>query len=640
MANLGKQIDVTTLDFDQIKTNLINYFKNDENGRFSDWDFEGSNLNTIIDVLAYNTHYNAMLAHMAVNESFIDSAQLRSSVVSAAKLLGYIPRSRSSSEITFNISIPKNPNATDPDQRITISGGVVNNTTSTVRAQNDSGDYNFTLLEDVVLTLTGDNYVATNVIAHEGSLVTRSYSALAYDSSATYEITDENIDISSLKVRVESSGSAGFTSNLLFQQFNSSSNVTDKTAVYFITENIFGKYEISFGDGVFGKKLESGDIIRLEYIVTNGAVANNCGTLINQNLIVSNPNTIGNITLGSLSVLGRSSGGQEKESISALKNNAISSFATQNRAVTSDDYTNLIKAQFGYINSLSVWGGEDNVPPVYGKVFISANKIQTVENASVITTLSDSDKTDILDYLQSKKVLSIFPEIIDPNTCNIVLDILVKYNPNITSLSQSAIASRINDVITNYTVNRINEFNSVFRHSQFVRAIEDSSNSILNSLVRVYLSQSFTLNDTGVNNIYLNFGARCATDDGKVFVNITSDVPWVLGNLELYFNEEQTSDENIIKIYSYYIKDNKQVKYADVGTFNIETGIITLNTLYSDSNVTFNFIVNSFSNDVVAKRNTLLNINSNLSTINVFVDEIARGGNSRSVDYKTFPKDR
>ena len=638
MANLGKQIDVTTLDFDQIKSNLINYFKNEENG-FSDWNFEGSNLNTIIDVLAYNTHYNAMLAHMAVNESFIDSAQLRSSVVSAAKLLGYIPRSRNASSISFNISVPKNLNSISSPPQIILRGGLTENGVSSIHAQNELNDYNFSILEDVVLNLVGNFYVnSTPIVAHQGNIVTRKYSAVAYDSNATYEIVDENIDISTLKVRViDSNGSSSVSE---YKQYTSESLVTDQTLIYFINENVFGKYEISFGDGVFGKKLRSNNVISLEYLVTNGAVANNCAVFISQNLVFSDSSVVGALTNSIFSLVAQSSGGQEKESVSALKTNVINSFATQNRAVTSDDYVNLIKAQFGYINSLSVWGGEDNVPPVYGKVFISANKIQTVENTSVITTLSDSDKADILDYLQSKKVLSIFPEIIDPNICNIVLDILVKYNPNITTQSQSAIASRINDVITNYTVSRINEFNSVFRHSQFVRAIEDSSNSILNSLVRVYLSQSFTLNDTGVNNIYLNFGARCSTDDGKVFVNITSDVPWVLGNLELYFNEEQTSDEKIIKIYSYYIKDNKQVKYADVGTFNIETGIMTLNTLYSDSNVTFNFIVNSFSNDVVAKRNTLLNINSNLSTINVFVDEIARGGNSRSVDYKTFPKDR
>lgn len=634
MANLGKQIDVTTLDFDQIKANLISYFRDSENGKFSDWDFEGSNLNTIIDVLAYNTHYNAMLAHMAVNESFIDSAQLRSSVVSAAKLLGYIPRSRSSSQLSFNISIPKNQAITNHDLQITVRGGVFDNQTSSIQAQNDSGDYSFTILDDIILDLEGDNYVATNVIANQGNLVTRSYSAIAYDTSATYEIIDENIDISTLKVRVRSSNS---NNSLLFQQFNSTSNVTDKSPIYFINENIFGRYEISFGDGIFGKKLDPGNIIDLEYIVTNGVVANNCSRIINQNLVVSNPNMVGNITINRLSLNGRSTGGQEKESISALKNNAISSFATQNRAVTSDDYANLIKANFGYINSVSVWGGEDNIPPVYGKVFISANKI---ENQSSGTNLSDSDKTDILNYLQSKKVLSIFPEIVDPNRCKIVLDILVKYNPNVTTLSRADISSRINDIISDYNANRINEFNSVFRHSQFVRAIEDSSSSILNSLVRVYLSQSFILNDTNVNNISLNFGARCATDDGKAFVNIISDVPWTLGDLQLYFGEEQTNDKKIVNIYSYYIKDNKTVKYADVGTFNIETGIMTLNALYSDSNVTFKFIVNSYSNDVVAKRNTLLEIDQSLTTVNIFVDEIARGGNSRSVEYKTFSKDR
>jgi hypothetical protein len=640
MSNLGKQIDVATLDFDQIKSNLINYFKNDENGRFSDWDFEGSNLNTIIDVLAYNTHYNAMLAHMAVNESFIDSAQLRSSVVSAAKLLGYIPRSRSASQITFDISIPRNPDITSWPLEISILGGLVNDTVSTVTAQNELNDHTFTLINDVVLTLNGNNYEATNVVAYEGSLITRTYAAIASDSSATYEIVDSNIDISTLKVRVFDS--INTESNLLYQPFNSTSEVDNTTTVYFINENIFGKYEISFGDGIFGKKLESGNIIQLEYIITNGSAANNCSKFINQNLTVSKPNAIDIIKVNNaLSLTLRSSGGQEKESVTALKNNAITSFSTQNRAVTSDDYANLIKAKFSYINSLSVWGGEDNIPPAYGKVFITANKIETNNQGySSVTNLSPSDKVDILNYLKSKRVLSIFPEIIDSDICDIVLDILVKYNPNITTESRATIESQISNIIQNYNTNRVNEFNNIFRHSQFVRAIEDSSSSILNSLVRVYLAKSFDIKTNIINNITLNFGAECTINDNKVFVNITSDVPWILNNLQLYFNEEKTSDENIIKIYSYYLKNNVQIKFADIGTFNLKTGIMKLSSLYSDNDVKFTFIVNSLSNDIVAKRNSLLNINRDLSTIGIFADEIARGGNSRVIDYSPFPKDR
>ena len=255
MANLGKQIDVTTLDFDQIKSNLIDYFKNSETG-FSDWNFEGSNLNTIIDVLAYNTHYNAMLAHMAVNESFIDSAQLRSSVVSSAKLLGYIPRSRSSSSIGFNISVPVNPNNIAPPPQIVLNGGLTDDAVSTIRLQNETNNYNFTILEDVILTLNDNgNYVNSQpIIANEGSLVTRTYSALAYDSSATYEIVDENIDISTLRVTViDSSLSSSVT---VYQPYNNATNITEQTPIYFINENIFGKYDISFGAGVFGKKLE------------------------------------------------------------------------------------------------------------------------------------------------------------------------------------------------------------------------------------------------------------------------------------------------------------------------------------------------------------------------------------------------
>ena len=635
MANLGKQIDVTTLDFDQIKSNLINYFKNEENG-FSDWNFEGSNLNTIIDVLAYNTHYNAMLAHMAVNESFIDSAQLRSSVVSAAKLLGYIPRSRNASSISFNISVPKNPNSISPPPHIILRGGLTENGISNVRVQNELNDYNFSILDDVVLTLGGNFYVnSTQIVAHQGNIVTRKYSAVAYDSSATYEIVDENIDISTLKVRViDSNGSSSVNE---YKRYTSESLVTDQTLIYFINENVFGKYEISFGDGVFGKKLRSNNVISLEYLVTNGAAANNCAVFISQNLVFSDSSAVGALTNSIFSLVAQSSGGQEKESVSALKTNVVNSFATQNRAVTSDDYVNLIKSRFGYINSISVWGGEDNNPPAYGKVFICANK----KDNDGVQQLDNVDKTEILEYLRSKKILSIFPEIINSNTCNIVLDILVKYNPNITTQSLSDITNDIQNVITDYNLNRINEFNSIFRHSQFIRAVEDSSSSIINSLVRVYLAKQFTLvAGNNPNNIVLNFGARCATDDGKAFVAITSDVPWVVNGVRLYFGEETTTDKDVLNIYSYYVQDDKQIKYQNVGRFDLRNGILSMNTIYTDNNVTFKFVVNNFSNDVVSSRDTLLQIDPNLSTINVYVDEVARGGSSRYVEYKTFPKDK
>ena len=336
-------------------------------------------------------------------------------------------------------------------------------------------------------------------------------------------------------------------------------------------------------------------------------------------------------------MVAQSSGGQEKESVSALKTNVVNSFATQNRAVTSDDYINLIKSRFGYINSISVWGGEDNNPPAYGKVFICANK----KDNDGVQQLANVDKVEILEYLQSKKILSIFPEFVSSNTCNIVVDILVKYNPNITTQSLSSITNGIQNVITDYNLNRINEFNSIFRHSQFIRAVEDSSSSIINSLVRVYLAKQFTLiAGNNPNNIVLNFGARCTTDDGKVFAAITSNVPWIVNGVRLYFGEEPTANADVLNIYSYYIKDNKQIKYQNVGIFDLRNGILTMNILYADNSVTFNFIVNNFSNDVVSTRDTLLQIDPDLSTINVYVDEVARGGSSRYVEYKTFPKDK
>lgn len=630
MINPGKQINVTQLDFDQIKQNMIDYFKNSETG-FTDWDFEGSNLNTLIDVLAYNTHYNAMLAHAAVNESFIDSAQLRGSVVSAVKLLGYIPRSKTASKAQIAISFEKNPDYTGPSTIECVRG-------STLTLSKDADSFVFCFLQDSKLTLNTETNRFENiepVNVYEGALVTRTYRANAADPTAVYEIIDSDIDVSSLVVSVYDTTNPE-SAKRVFSQYTNSNQVAGDSLVYFINENSFGKYEIGFGDNVFGKKLDSGNIIEFQYLVTNAATANRCSTLVASNIQLNNPTAVLNTQQG-ISIVSRSSGGQEKESISSIKNNAISNFSTQNRAVTSDDYSNLIKSRFGYINSISVWGGEDNIPPVYGKVFISANK-KNQDNS--IVNLDNSDKGEILGYLKDKKVLSIFPEIIDPQNCKIVLDILVKFNPNISSLNRADITNAILSVISDYNQNRINEFNSIFRHSQFVRAVENSASSILNSLVRVYLMQELEIKESEINNVKLDFGARCATDDGKAIVSVYSSNPWTANGKSIFIGEEQTSDKNVINLYSYFIENGVQIRLDSVGSFNIKTGIMNLSNLVTDSDVTLKIIVNSYSNDIVSTRNSLLHIDSAMSTVNVFADEIARGGNNRSIEYTTFPKDR
>lgn len=625
MIKTGQQLKVSELDFETIKQNLITYFKNSETG-FTDWDFEGSNLNNIIDLLAYNTHYNAMLAHMAVNESFIDSAQLRSSVVSAAKLLGYIPRSFSAAKATCDVSAVAANSATATS--FVIPRGTVLSTTY------DSAQYQFTILDEAcVLYRDGENYTSrpTNpLIAYQGRLVSTSYQANVHDDGFRYEIADTNIDISTLRVIVYSDSNRSAGSAVVFRKYIDVGDVDAESSVYFINENTFGRYEISFGNGIFGKKLSSGNVIDVEYLVTDGSAANRINTPL---IFTSLVNCVSAVAISQNGQ--RVSGGGDKESLDTLKQNALNSFTTQNRAVTADDYRNLIISQFSNIKSVSVWGGEDNDPPVYGKVFICANEYSN-ENAM---RLSDPVKNDIMQFLKSKKVLAIIPEIVDASYCNIVLDILIKYNPNISQFSSTVLQNKVvDDVMVNYNENILNQFDSIFRHSQFIKILDSYSNSFLNSLVRVYLSQ--TIRVTQIQNSFsIDFGAPLHPDDGKVIISVYSQTPLIENGEIVYIADEQNGLTKR-NVYLYNIKDGQQQRLRDVGVIDCETGKMTISGLYPDENVSLTFIVNPSSNDVVGKRNLLLNIDIANSTVNIYPDEIARGGRSRTVDYVTFPKDR
>jgi hypothetical protein len=289
------------------------------------------------------------------------------------------------------------------------------------------------------------------------------------------------------------------------------------------------------------------------------------------------------------------------------------------------------------LNSVSVWGGEDNFPPTYGKVFISANK----KDNQAISNLDNTEKSSILSYLKSKKVLSIIPEIIDPQYCNIVLDIFCKYNPNISQLKASEIEQRIKLFVENYNTNLLNDFDNIFRHSQFVRGVDTSFNAILNSLVRVYLSQTINIPTTPSNVITVNFGAPCALDDNKAIIStINSNGNWTINDQRVYIADEASTFVDVRNIYQYSLENGIENRIRNVGSFNLKTGVMTLDRLFSDATFDLTIIVNSVSNDIVGKRNLLLNIDMVNTNINVFVDEVASGGTSRSIEYSTFSKER
>jgi len=635
MANHGEQLNVSELDFAQIKANLIDYFKNSET-EFTDWDFEGSNLNNIVDLLAYNTHYNAMLAHVAVNESFIDTAQLRSSVVSSAKLLGYIPRSFSAARVDIVGTIGA---TAESESTYTVPRG-----TRLTTSYADTS-YSFVVLDDITTlqkTTDGESHYYTvtedqPLIGYEGRLVTTSFEANAVDTGQRYELGDENVDISTLRVLVYATSAKSEGSAIRYNQF-SDINVDAESKIYFINENSSGRYELTFGNGIYGARLDAGNVIEVQYLVTSG----NGGNGVNTAFTIAGDTSTNFTPAGtSLSIKGneRSSGGSDKETVERLKNNAINSFATQNRAVTSDDYKNLITSKFSFVQSVSAWGGEDNDPPTYGTAFVSA-KPNSSYTDDVIT---EADKVAILDFLESKKILAITPQIVDPEFANIVLDVLVKYNPSISSLSSSELQLAIKDnVAVPFAESEINGFDTVFRHSQFQRQVDNFNRSVMNSLVRVFLSQKITIPANGsISDFTVKFGAPLQPDDGQTLMNIVGTPQLTLGGEPLYIKDEAGLDQFTRTVYTCRKQsDGTEQRVSSIGQINLATGVMQLSNLFADNTTELCFIANTRSNDIVGKRNLLLDIDFDNSTFSAFPDEIARGGGSRSVDYTTFNKDR
>jgi len=463
------QLNVSELDFDQIKTNLKTFLS--AQTEFQDYNFEGSGMSVLIDLLAYNTHYNGMLAHMLTNESFLDTAIKRESVVSIAKSLGYTPRSYLGATATINlvVTVPASFNGTS----VTLSrnasfGGTV-----------DGKSYSFQPVEDVTVnaSVSGSStqFVWNNLVIREGTRVSNKFAVTTAKPQGPYVIPNSKIDTTTIRVMIQES-----LSDLTVSTWLKSDKILDvksDSKTYWVEEGIDSLSQLRFGDNVLGKKLDTGNLILIDYIVASGPGANNAKTFSSSSRIATSGETI------AITTVSNSSGGNTSEKIDEIRHNAPRFNATRDRAVTEQDYKTLILASNSNIQSVAVWGGEKNDPPMYGRVFISLNPI----SGQIIT---DQDKENIKSsIIDPKTPIAIMPTFVDPEYTHIKLGVGITYDPKVTILTKGEMELAAKTSVSNYFNTDLNKLNKSFYYTKLHDRLKAVSDSIISINIQIGLQK-------------------------------------------------------------------------------------------------------------------------------------------------------
>jgi len=557
MANLR----IAELDFDTIKTNLKTFMK--AQTEFSDYDFEGSGLSTLIDLLAYNTHYNAYLANMLVNEMFMDSAVKRTSAVSIAKHLGYTPRSVRGAVASINVSVnsPTGSPSTLTMARYTPFSTTINGTALT-----------FVNLNPITISPSGGAYTFSELELKEGQNFEYKYTVANPGPSEKFEIPAENIDTTTLRVIVQNSSSD--STQTVYSLYSDLSIIESDSLVYYLEENNNGRYQVFFGDNVLGKKLTAGNIVILQYLVSSGTDSN-VSNLIDQSFTLTG--TIEGNNNVTITVNDNSTGGAEKETLTEIKFNSVRQFTTQNRAVTAEDYKSIILTNYPLAESIAVWGGEDNNPPIYGKLLIS---MKPYEGYVISNTTKESIKNDVL---ASKKAMGIQIEFVDPEYFYVNLVATVKYNSRNTTLSKAQIEGLATTAIQNYFNNNLEKFDADFYYSKLTSAMDVASSAIVGSLLSVSLqkrieptlnvSNSFT-GTSGIRfNNFLHPYGLSSTRFNIVSAGVTTPVIIKDSPNDSPINYNGTGTLRLINPIT------NQVVSTNIGSVNYATGLVTIDSL-------------------------------------------------------------
>jgi len=617
MAVKSSQINATDLDFDKISDNIKTYLKGQE--KFKDYNFEGSNINVLIDMMAYATHISGVNTNIAASELFLDSAQIRKNVVSRAKDLGFVPASEKASGAQLEV---KMSNIRNSDGTIPTANDMTLNRGHNFQTVYDAVTYNFVNTTSVVPTRDGLNFSYPTVDIVQGQYITDSFVFDSQIKNAKFVLTNSRVDRSKLEVSVNSNGVVS-----KYTLSTEVSTITSSSRVFYAQENEEGFLEIYFGDDVLGKGLVDGDLISATYITVDDIHADGAK-------LFTMTDAINGFTNATITTLSEASGGAEKEDIESIKFKATKFYTSQNRLVTLNDYKAKVSEYYPNADAVAVWGGEDNDPPEFGKVFVSLKP----QNSDY---LSEIEKKQVQDKLNQLNMLTVRPVIVDAEIVKILLTTVFKYNANDTTLSKGELETIVRNSIVNFDNTNLNNFDSIFRHSNLVKDIDAANTAILSNITNVRLEKRKLVEIGKSEGLVINFGnGFFHPHDGHNSASggiLTTTGFKVDGDtVNTYFFDDDGS--GIVRRYS--MQSGVRV-FADLaaGSIDYTSGKVSIDaikftsTVNSDTSIDFTVIPSS--DDVVAIRGSLIDISVDDIKVSGEVDTISSGESSAGVGYSS-----
>ena len=626
-------LNFTSLDFDQIKETLKQYLQSNSN--FTDYDFEGSNLSTILDVLAYNTYITSYNANMISNEVFIDSATLRENVVALARNIGYIPRSRKASTATINFSVE--PGITPPPTTITLKKGPV-------ASSNSFGGQSFVfgITKDITKPVIDGIAYFYDIDVKQGNVIDQKFPYSTNNINQRFILSNSGIDLETLEVNVRPSATSSLLSNYTRQDSlfdaTTGSSITKDSLIYYLQEIEDEQYEIIFGDGVFGKALEDGNIVEVSYIISNGSEANGISNLSFSGKCTYTRDNAENTISSGISLINAetpSSGGEEIESVDSVKKFAPQIYATQNRALTSNDYEILIPNKiYPETESISVYGGEELVPPQYGKVFIS---IKPRTGDFVPNAIKENIKRDLRKY----SVAGIVPEILDLKYLYLETDSKVYYNTSLAPNALMVSSTILNNINKLAASAELNKYGARFKYSKFLKVIDQSHESITSNITTVEMRRDLRLAIDQFAEYAIDFGNEFHISSMDGF-NIRSSgfrVLDIANDVHLFDLPNTDKKTGSLGLFSLDAPGSTtpMIERSNVGIVNYITGRITLNPINivsgktKDGQQIMEISVVPHSNDVIGLQDLYLQLDT--SNVEMVVDEIASGADPSGSTY-------